>query len=125
MSPFSHSVSVLSSFSRVRLLAILWTVAHQAPLFMAFSRQEYRSGLPCRFPGDFPNLGIKPTSLASPALAGRFFTTRLQANICTIFIEFNASRRSYTNNKLSKLSELERKTGTAKVLWNRSTKHAR
>ena len=46
MSPFSHSVSVLSCFSRVRLLAILWTVAHQAPLFMAFSRQEYWSGLP-------------------------------------------------------------------------------
>ena len=38
-------------------------------------RQEYWSGLPCLPPGDLPNPGIKPTSLKSPALAGRFFTT--------------------------------------------------
>ena len=37
--------------------------------------EEYWSGLPFPSPGDLPNLGIKPTSLASPALAGRFFTT--------------------------------------------------
>ena len=55
--------------------AILWTAAHQAPLSMGFSRQEYWSGLPCFPPGDLPNPGIKPTSLMSPALAGRFFTT--------------------------------------------------
>ena len=41
---------------------------------MGFSRQEYWSGLPCPPPGDLPNPGIKPTSLMSPALAGRFFT---------------------------------------------------
>jgi len=40
-----------------------------------FSRQEYCSGLPCPLPGDIPNQGIKPMSLTSPALAGRFFTT--------------------------------------------------
>ena len=51
-------------------------MAHQAHLFMGFSRQEYWSGLPFPSPGDLPNPGIKPTSLASPALAGRFFTTR-------------------------------------------------
>ena len=39
-------VSVLSRFSCVRLLATPWTVAHQAPLPMGFSRQEYWSGLP-------------------------------------------------------------------------------
>ena len=44
----------------------------QAPLSMGFSRQEYWSGLPLHSPGDLPNPGIKP---ASPALAGRFFTT--------------------------------------------------
>ena len=59
----------------VQLFVILWTVAHQAPLSMGFSRQEYWSGLPFPTPGDLPNLGIKPASLASPALAGRFFTT--------------------------------------------------
>ena len=42
---------------------------------MGFSRQEYWSGLPFPTPGDFPDPGIEPMSLASPALAGRFFTT--------------------------------------------------
>ena len=42
---------------------------------MGFSRQEYWSGLPFPLPGDLSNPGIKHTSLASPALAGRFFTT--------------------------------------------------
>ena len=52
-----------------------WTVAFQVPLSMVFSRQEYWGGLPCSPPGDLPNPGIKPMSLRSPALAGRFFTT--------------------------------------------------
>ena len=52
-----------------------WTVARQAPLTMEFSRQEYWSGLPFPLPGDFPKSGIKPTSLTSPALAGRLFST--------------------------------------------------
>ena len=42
---------------------------------MGFSRQEYWSGLPCPDPPDLPDPGIKPMSLTSPALAGRFFTT--------------------------------------------------
>jgi len=42
----------------------LWTVAHQAPLSMGFSRQEYWSGLPIPFPGDLPDTGIKPVSPA-------------------------------------------------------------
>ena len=66
---------LLSRFSHVQLFAILWTVAHQAPLSRGFSRQEYWSGLPCPPPGNLPNPGIEPTSLTSPALAGRFFTT--------------------------------------------------
>ena len=53
-----------------------WTVVHQARLSLAFPRQEYWSGLPFPSPGDLPNPGIKPKSLASPALAGRFITTR-------------------------------------------------
>ena len=48
--------------SRVRLFATLWTVAHQAPLSMGFSRQEYWSGLPFPSPGDLPNPGIEPGS---------------------------------------------------------------
>ena len=56
---------LLSHFSCVRLFAIPWTVAHQAPLFMEFPRQEYWSGWPCPSPGDLPNPRIKP---GSPAL---------------------------------------------------------
>ena len=64
-----------SRFSCVRLFENLWTVAHQAPLFIGFSRQEYWSELPCPPPGDLPNPVIKPASLMSPVLAGQFFTT--------------------------------------------------
>ena len=52
-----------------------WTAAHQAPLSMGFSRQEYWSGLPCPAPEHLPNLRIEPMSLTPPALAGRFFIT--------------------------------------------------
>ena len=44
-----------------------WTAAHQAPLSMEFSRQEYWSGLPFHPPRDLSDPGIEP---ASPALAG-------------------------------------------------------
>ena len=44
------------------------TAARQAPLSMGFSGQEYWSGLPCPPPGDLPDPGIEPISLASPAL---------------------------------------------------------
>ena len=65
----SQTVKV-KSLSRVRLFATLWTVAHQAPLSMGFSRQKYWSGLPFPSPMDLPNPGIEPMSLA---LSGRFF----------------------------------------------------
>ena len=58
--------------SRVQLFVTPWTVAHQAPRSMGFSRQEYWSGLPLPIPRDLPNTGIEPMS---PALAGGFFTT--------------------------------------------------
>ena len=48
--------------SCVRLFATLWTVAHQAPPPMGFSKQEYWSGLPFPSPWDLPNPGIKPRS---------------------------------------------------------------
>ena len=72
---FSGCVWVLGHFSRVWLSSIQRTVAHQAPLSMGFSRQEHWSGLPFPSPGDLPDPGIKPTSLRSPALAGRLLTT--------------------------------------------------
>ena len=57
--PVSMKLCVLSHFSHVRLSATPWTVAHQAPLSMGFSRQEDWSGLPCPSPGDLPNPGIE------------------------------------------------------------------
>ena len=66
---------VLSCFSHVWLFAMLWTLAHQAPLSMGFSRQEYWNGLPCPLPGDLPDPGIQSTSLTSPTLIGGFFIT--------------------------------------------------
>ena len=67
----SASVYVLSHFSRVQLFAILWTIAHQAPLFMGFTRQEYWSGLQCPPPGDLPNPGTELTSLKSTCIGGQ------------------------------------------------------
>ena len=66
---------VLSHFSCVQLFGSLWTLALQVPLSMGFSRQEHWSGFPRPPPSDFPDLGIKPMSLTSLALTGRFFTT--------------------------------------------------
>ena len=54
-----------SHFSHVLLFVTPWTAAHQAPLSMGFSRQEYQSGLPGPTPGDLPDPRIEP---ASPAL---------------------------------------------------------
>ena len=57
----------VKSISRVRPFVTPWTVAHQAPQSMEFSRQEYWSGLPFPFPGDLPNPGIEPRSPALQA----------------------------------------------------------
>ena len=54
--------SVVSDSSRP------YGLAHQAPLYRGFSRQEYWSGLPYPFPGDLPNPGIEPVSLVAPAV---------------------------------------------------------
>ena len=54
--------------AHVQFFAAPWTVVSLPPLFMGFSRQEYLSGLPFSPPGDLPDPGIEPESLASPAL---------------------------------------------------------
>ena len=86
---------VLSHFSRVQLFAIPWTAAHQVPLSMEFSRQEYCSGLPFPSLGNVPDSGIKSLSLVSPALADQFFTSwatreaqpqKAYSNTCKVFL---------------------------------------
>ena len=70
-----RSACVLSRFGRVRLFGTPWTVAHQVPQSMGFSRQGYWSGLPRPPPWDLPDPGVESMCLLSPALAGMFFTT--------------------------------------------------
>ena len=60
--------------SYVQFPVATWTVAHQIPPSMEFSRQEYRSGLLFLTLRDLPDPGIEPMFLVSPALAGRILT---------------------------------------------------
>ena len=72
-----------------KLFATPWTVAHQAPVSMEFSRQEYWSGLPLPT-RDLPDPATKPMS---PAFARTFFTTEAtwEAHICRIVINSTLS----------------------------------
>ena len=66
----TQPMCVLRACSVVSYSETPWAAAHQAPLSMGFSRQEYWYGLPFPSPGNVPDQGIKPVS---PALAGRVF----------------------------------------------------
>ena len=71
-----HTQTQISVYAQSCLiLSTPWTIVHQAPLSVEFSRQEYWSGLPFPLPGNFPNPEIKLTSPESPVLAGGVFTT--------------------------------------------------
>ena len=61
----SFTMLKVKSLSRVRLFVTLWTVAHQAPPPMGFSRQEYWSGLPFPSPGDLPDPGMPGSQVAT------------------------------------------------------------
>ena len=63
------------------ILLTLWTVAHQAPLSVGFSRQEYRSGLPFPSPGGLPDPGIKPRP---PALLADSLLTEREAPFLSV-----------------------------------------
>ena len=91
---------MLSHFSHVWLFATLCSIDCQAPLSMGFSRQEYWSGLPFPPSGDLPDWGIKPTSLMSPELAGRYFTisTTWEALKRDITWKFSLSEWQYNVN---------------------------
>ena len=101
---------VLTCFSRVWLFVALWTVAYKAPLSVGFSRQESWSRLLCPAPRDLPNPGTELTSLMSPGLAGRFFTSSatweahetVQGNIIVQFK--NGCYRDFLGNPVVKTS---------------------
>ena len=114
---------MLSHFSRVQLFVVLWTIARQASLSMGFSRQEYWSGLPFPLPGDLPNPGIKPASLISPALVGRFFTPsatwEVRPYIWLLFIK----KKSMKINAW-RFVQFSRSV-VSDSLWPRDSQHAR
>ena len=92
--------------SHVWLFVTPWTVACQALLSVECSRQEYWSGLPYPTPGNLPNSGIQPRSLASPALAGGFFTSKgkeLVLKIPSVFEDLsNTSSASFSSVQFSR-----------------------
>ena len=67
------SASLLSCLHHFQLFTTLWTVAHQAPLSMGLSRQEYWSGFPSPPPGHLPDPGMEPAPLQL-LISGGFFT---------------------------------------------------
>ena len=69
---------MLSHFSRVQLFVTPWTVAHQAPLSMGFSRQEYWSGLP------FPPPQISDRPELSSTTKWLSFSHKWTTEMCSI-----------------------------------------
>ena len=78
------------SLQCVRIFVTPWTVAHQAPLSMGLSRQEYWSGLPGPPPGHLPDPGIEPVSPASSGLQAESLLLSHQGSP-VIFISFYMS----------------------------------
>ena len=69
-----HSWRAYVLVGHVQLFVTSWTIVHQAPLSMGFSRQEHQSGLPCPPPVNLPDPGIEFKSPASPALQVDFLS---------------------------------------------------
>ena len=71
--------------SHVQLFVTPWTIAHQAPLPLEFSRQEYWSGLPIPTPGGLSNSGIEPES---PALQADPLPTEPQSYLLSYHLDY-------------------------------------
>ena len=94
-----QSKSIICSVAQSCLTVTPWAIAHQDPLSMGFSRQEYWSGWPFPTSADLLNPGIECVSLASPALAGGFFPTSLtwEAPISTRHCQKTNKKRQKKN----------------------------
>ena len=92
---------VLSYFSHVQLFWPPCTGAHQAPLSMEFSRQQYWNGLLFPSPGDLPYPGPEPASLESLALASKFFPTNAtqEAGLSIVTLNVNRVNTSIRNTE--------------------------
>ena len=105
---------VLSCFSLVWLYVAPWTLAHQAPLSMGFSRQECWGRLSFPSLGDLSNPGIKPASLMSPAF-WQMGSLPLVPPWNAVYIDV---RITFINNFIFKKSYREIKTVHFHSLWN-------
>ena len=85
---YIYMLFFVQSLSRIQLFETPWTAAHQAPVSIGFSSQEYWSVLPFPYPGDLRSLGIK---LMSPSLTGRFLTTEPPGKP-NIYIQWNITQ---------------------------------
>ena len=139
-----HSISkyacVLSHFSHVQLFVTLWTVPYQASLSVRFFKQEYWSGLPFASPGYLPDPEIEAVSLASPALAGRFFmssatweacnvpwkiTTASNKNLCiNILSSIIPNSQKVEKHKIPSISSVQ-SLNRVRLLWPHGLQHAR
>ena len=87
----SDLISEVKSLSCVQLFATPWTVAHQAPPSMEFSRQQYWSGLPFPSPGYLPDPGIEPRS---PALQADALLSEPPGRVKFIAIQSHLSNKN-------------------------------
>ena len=103
----------VKSLSCVRLFVTPWTVAHQAPPSMGFSRQEYWSGLPFPSPGDLPDPGIEPGSptLQADALPSELLGNRLISNNKQLVNNLPALQETWVRS-LSQEDPLEKRMAT-------------
>ena len=76
----------VQSLSHVQLFVTPWTIAHQAPLPVEYSRQEYWREEPFPLPKDLPNPETEPTSPLSPTMTGGFFTLSQLGSPKTILV---------------------------------------
>ena len=96
---------VLRWLSRVQFFVTPWNAAHQAPLSMEFSWQEYWSGLPCSPPGEPPDPGIEPSSSVAPSLqADSLEAPRLVHTRVSLLCQLRGPRRDDTPLAASILS---------------------
>ena len=111
--------------SCAQLFATPWTVAHQIPLSMEFSRPEHWSGLPFPTPGDLPDPRIEHTSFASPSLAARFFSTTWEANVSETHCNTTVCIVEETTASSVPASASVHSQGSAPICWNSTVQRKR
>ena len=96
-------VCVVRTQPSLTLCTSMDCMAYQAPLSKEFSRQEYWKGLPFSTLGNLPDPGIKPASLSSPTLAGKFFATALPGKTSELLPGIACLRMKVTLNKTEQI----------------------